>query len=95
MFHQLRVNYEHRNYLRFYGGKMATQITYLPNSECAFFGAASSPGCANFGSPIFLKHPITLPRKSYIKNLLIRQFHERIRHKGRGMTNNEIRPNRY
>lgn len=35
MFHQFRVNYEHRNYLRFYGGKMVTQITYLQNSECA------------------------------------------------------------
>lgn len=44
---------------------------------------------------IELKHPIILPRKSHITNLLIRHFHERIRHQGRGMTTNEIRANGY
>lgn len=36
-----------------------------------------------------------LPRKSHITNLLIRHFHERIQHQGRGMTTNEIRANGY
>lgn len=44
---------------------------------------------------IKLKHPIIIPRKSKITNLLIRHFHERIQHQGRGMTTNEIRANGY
>lgn len=44
---------------------------------------------------IKLKHPIIIPRKSNITNLLIRHYHERIRHQGRGMTTNEIRANGY
>lgn len=44
---------------------------------------------------IKLKHPIIIPRKSNITNLLICHFHERIRHQGRGMTSNEIRANGY
>lgn len=44
---------------------------------------------------IKLKHHIILPRKSHITNLLIRYFHERIGHQGRGMTTNEIGANGY
>lgn len=51
MFHQLRVNYEHRNYLRFYWwesgdtNNLPSEFRLCVNS----FGAASSSGCAKFG----------------------------------------------
>jgi hypothetical protein len=42
-----------------------------------------------------VKHPIILPRKSHITELVIRHFHERTKHQGRCMTTNEIRSNGY
>lgn len=38
-----------------------------------------------------VKHPAILPRKSHVSTLLIRHFHEKIHHQGRGMTLNELR----
>ena len=40
-----------------------------------------------------LVHPIILPKKSHISQLIIRHFHERIEHQGRGLTLNEVRSN--
>ena len=39
------------------------------------------------------KHPILLPRKGHITELVVRLFHENCLHQGRGMTTNEIRQN--
>jgi hypothetical protein len=39
------------------------------------------------------KHPIILPRKGHVTNLIMIYFHERINHQGRGITVNEIRAN--
>ncbi|XP_060574183.1 uncharacterized protein LOC132731902 [Ruditapes philippinarum] len=39
------------------------------------------------------KHPIILPRKGHVSDLILRHFHERVKHQGRGMTINEIRAN--
>lgn len=51
IFHQFRVNSEHRNYLRFFWWENG-DLNELPSEYkmCVhLFGAASSPGCANFG----------------------------------------------
>lgn len=51
MFHQFRVNYEHRNYLRFLWWENGV-TNNLPSEfrMCVhLFGVTSSPGCANFG----------------------------------------------
>ena len=54
MFHQFRVNQEHRDFLRFLwweNGDLAKEpVDY--RMKVHLFGAASSPGCANYG----LKH---------------------------------------
>lgn len=51
MFHQFKVNVEHRNYLRFLWWDDANfskdPTTYRMTVH--LFGAVSSPGCANFG----------------------------------------------
>ena len=38
-----------------------------------------------------VKFPIILPKRSHISKLIIRYFHEKINHQGKGMTLNEIR----
>lgn len=51
MFHQFHVSPESRNYLRFLwweGGKLTTEPKEY-RMTVHLFGAASSPGCANFG----------------------------------------------
>lgn len=50
MFHQVRVNPEHRNYLRFlwYDEGDLEQEPQEYRMCCHLFGATSSPGCANF-----------------------------------------------
>ena len=51
MFHQFKVNKEHRNFLRFLwweNGNFLGQPTEY-RMTVHLFGAASSPGCANFG----------------------------------------------
>uniref|UniRef100_A0A1A8B011 Uncharacterized protein n=1 Tax=Nothobranchius furzeri TaxID=105023 RepID=A0A1A8B011_NOTFU len=40
-----------------------------------------------------IKHPVILPKNSHISSLLVKHFHERIHHQGRGMTVNELRAN--
>ena len=40
-----------------------------------------------------VKFPIILPKRSHISKLIIRHFHEKINHQGKGMTLNEIRSN--
>ncbi|KAK3745254.1 hypothetical protein QZH41_010888, partial [Actinostola sp. cb2023] len=37
--------------------------------------------------------PVILPRKSHVTSLIIRHFHERVKHQGKGITLNEIRSN--
>nr|XP_039271502.1 uncharacterized protein LOC120345955 isoform X3 [Styela clava] len=45
--------------------------------------------------PMDCKHPLLLPRHSHVTNLIIRHFHMKVHHMGRGMTLNEIRQNGY
>ncbi|XP_052065131.1 uncharacterized protein LOC127704931 [Mytilus californianus] len=40
-----------------------------------------------------VKHPVIIPRHSHVTELIIRHFHEKAEHQGRGMTINEIRAN--
>ncbi|KAL4008001.1 hypothetical protein ACER0C_001853 [Sarotherodon galilaeus] len=40
-----------------------------------------------------IKHPAILPKKHHVSHLLIKHFHEKTHHQGRGMTVNEIRSN--
>ena len=37
------------------------------------------------------KHPVILPKKCHISNLVTRHCHEKVQHQGRGMTVNEVR----
>ena len=51
MFHKFRVSVKHRNYLRFFWWK-DSDLTVEPSEyrmKVHFFGATSSPGCANYG----------------------------------------------
>lgn len=41
----------------------------------------------------FVKHPALLPKNSHISSLLVKHFHEKTQHQGRGMTTNELRAN--
>lgn len=38
-----------------------------------------------------VKHPAVLPRDSHVSALLVKHYHERVHHQGRGMTMNELR----
>ena len=38
-----------------------------------------------------LKHPIIIPRSHHVTKLLIRDYHEKVYHQGRGITHNAIR----
>ena len=40
-------------------------------------------------------HPAILPRKNHFTNLLVKHYHERVHHQGKGITLNEIRANGY
>ena len=42
-----------------------------------------------------VKHPIIFPRNGHLTTLLIRHFHAKVQHNGRGITLNEIRANGY
>ncbi|XP_053395546.1 uncharacterized protein LOC128555836 [Mercenaria mercenaria] len=45
--------------------------------------------------PFCLRNPVILPKESHVTNLLVRHFHNRVNHQGRGMTSNEIKANGY
>lgn len=49
----------------------------------------------NASLPFEVKFPVILPRRSHVTTLVIRYFHESVKHQGRGMTLNEIRANGY
>lgn len=38
-----------------------------------------------------VKHPAILPRSSHVSSLLIKHYHEKVHHQGRGITTNELR----
>lgn len=40
-----------------------------------------------------IKHPAILPKKSHVSSLLIKHYHEKVQHQGRGITVNELRSN--
>lgn len=41
--------------------------------------------------PDNLKHPVILPRKSHVTNLVVQYFHIQVAHQGRGLTTNALR----
>ncbi|KAK3748971.1 hypothetical protein QZH41_006839 [Actinostola sp. cb2023] len=41
--------------------------------------------------PYEAKHPVIVPRKGHVTSMIIRHFHERTAHQGRGITHNEIK----
>ena len=47
----------------------------------------------NADLPYGVKYPMILPRSSHVSSLIIRHFHERTAHQGKGMTFNEVRSN--
>ena len=40
-----------------------------------------------------IKFPVIIPRKGHVTYLIIKHFHEKVQHQGRGMSLNEIRSN--
>ncbi|XP_020556659.2 uncharacterized protein LOC110014220 [Oryzias latipes] len=40
-----------------------------------------------------IKHPVILPKASHVSSLLIKHYHEKVHHQGRGITHNELRSN--
>ena len=40
-----------------------------------------------------VRHPVIIPSNTHVASLLIKHFHERVHHQGRGMTSNELRAN--
>ena len=46
-------------------------------------------------TPVDLKHPVIIPRKGHLTELLIQHHHLRVNHMGRGMTHNELRQSGY
>ena len=45
--------------------------------------------------PDHVKFPVILPGKSHIASLIVKHYHEHVRHQGRGMTINEVRSHGY
>jgi len=39
------------------------------------------------------KFPVVLPKNNHINHLIVRHFHERVKHQGKGVTLNELRSN--
>ena len=46
-------------------------------------------------TPVDLKHPVIIPRKGHLTELLIQHHHLKVNHMGRGMTHNELRQSGY
>ena len=44
-------------------------------------------------TPYHVKHPMILPRKGHLAALIIRYYHQKFNHQGRGMTMNALRAN--
>ena len=42
-----------------------------------------------------VKHPVTLPKKGHVTNLILCNNHQSVKHRGRGITQNEIRSSGY
>ena len=45
--------------------------------------------------PKFSKHPVILPRRSHITDLILQYCHQATKHQGSGMTHNEVRQRGY
>ena len=45
--------------------------------------------------PYDVKHPVILPKKGHVTDLILRHFHQLIKHQGREITQNEIRSSGY
>ena len=45
--------------------------------------------------PDDVKYPVILPRSSHVTQVIVRHFHQKIQHQGRGQTLNEVRSNGY
>ena len=45
--------------------------------------------------PYELKHPVILPRKSHVTELIVRHYHHQVEHQGRGITLNSVRSSGY
>lgn len=46
-------------------------------------------------APYQMKHPVILPKKAHVTNLIICHYHVSFHHQGRGITHKEIRSNSY
>ena len=42
-----------------------------------------------------VKHPVILPRRGHVSRLVVKNFHEKTAHQGRGFTTNEVRSSGY
>ena len=45
--------------------------------------------------PYDVKYPVILPKKGHVTNLILCHYHQLVKHQGRGITQNEIRPSGY
>lgn len=61
--------------------------------ECGVLCAGGRVQKGDFA--FFINHPIILPRKCHIIQLIIRYFHQHTRYQGRNITTNKIRSNGY
>ena len=46
-------------------------------------------------TPVDLKHPVIIPQKGHLTELLIQHHHLKVNHMGRGMTHNELKQSGY
>ena len=45
--------------------------------------------------PYEVKHPVILPKKGHVTNLILCHYHKSVQHQGRGITQNEVRSSGY